>query len=281
MSTGWRNYYTTARLPLFVVNPASLQWDEGHQINWAALDDRYQEDAVIVKCVGVQAGGATAIVCTALTGPIPKGSMLYFGETGEFALLTAAAAAGATSLTVQALPQALEDGDEAYYSQNRPGKLIRAGTIMTFEGGYMIPRAMATVVTPTSIAGNIVTLNAHGVGDNEVLRVGGVTGNTGVNGVWEVEALDPNTFQLLGSLGSGAGAGTMTYLRAARGILGSNAFEGDRSAALSGRGLIIGGLIWRNVLPGAQANPTVFPTYCEELVRFGKFEFRTYLNSIA
>jgi hypothetical protein len=84
-------------------------------------------DAVVVT-VGAAgaAAGAVAIPVDALSGPIPTGTLLYFGA-GEFARLTAAAAAGAVSLAVEALPAALEAGDTATYTGVET-RAVRSGT---------------------------------------------------------------------------------------------------------------------------------------------------------
>lgn len=73
-------------------------------------------DAVVATVgAGGAAAGAVAVPVTALSGPLPNGTTLFFGGS-KFARLTAAAAAGATSLTVSALPTALVAGDTATYS---------------------------------------------------------------------------------------------------------------------------------------------------------------------
>jgi hypothetical protein len=91
-------------------------------------------EAVRVTVGGAAAAqGATSVPVTALTGPIPAGTVLYFGS-GEFARLTAAAAAGATSLTVEALPNALEAADTALYD---------AGVLRTVPSGTAIGRTLA------------------------------------------------------------------------------------------------------------------------------------------
>ena len=71
-------------------------------------------DAVVVVVSGPAAAAATSIPVNALSGPIPNGTVLDFG-TNKFARLTAAAAAGATTLTVAALPTALVANDTATY----------------------------------------------------------------------------------------------------------------------------------------------------------------------
>jgi hypothetical protein len=88
--------------------------------------------------VNVDAAGAaindTTVPVDALSGPIPSGTSLYFGASKKFALLTADAAAGATSLTVQALPTALVDADIAYYEPN---------TDKPIPSGYPMGRTLA------------------------------------------------------------------------------------------------------------------------------------------
>jgi hypothetical protein len=60
--------------------------------------------------------GETAITVTALSGPIPSGTVLQFSGAGAgFARLTAAAAAGATSLTVEALPEDIDNAATALF----------------------------------------------------------------------------------------------------------------------------------------------------------------------
>lgn len=90
------------------------------------------EDSVLVTVSGAGAAqGATAIpLASALTGPIPAGTILRFGAD-EYALLTSAAAAGATSLAVEALPAALEAADSTYYGgSGTRKKVVQSGTLL-------------------------------------------------------------------------------------------------------------------------------------------------------
>jgi hypothetical protein len=79
----------------------------------------------------------------ALSGPIPSGTVLNFG-TNKFARLTAAAAAGATSLTVAAIPTALVDNDTATYAGTLT-KLVPSGT---FLGRSIVERDAGTGFGP-------------------------------------------------------------------------------------------------------------------------------------
>lgn len=99
----------------------------GARLNAAAFG---APDAVTVLVgAGGAAQGATAVPVGALSGPIPAGTVLAF-DAGEFAKLTAAAAAGATSLAVEALPNALEANDTATYAGVRTDKPIPSGTFV-------------------------------------------------------------------------------------------------------------------------------------------------------
>lgn len=82
------------------------------------------KDAGIAKKLGglavveVDTGGAlaaaTSVPVVALTKSMPIGTVVEFGTRAKTATLTAAAAVGATSLTVSALPFALTAGDVGY-----------------------------------------------------------------------------------------------------------------------------------------------------------------------
>jgi len=87
------------------------------------------EDAVLVTVGANAAGAATSVTVTALLGPIPSGTLLYFGAA-KVAVLTAAAALGATTLTVAALPTALVSADAATYA-GIAAKAVRSGTLVS------------------------------------------------------------------------------------------------------------------------------------------------------
>jgi hypothetical protein len=118
-------------------------------------------DAVVVDVGAAGAAiGATTVPVGALSGPIPTGTVLWFSG-GKFVHLTAAAAAGATSLAVTALPTALVDADVATY----PGidaKLIVNGTLV---GRTFTERAANTDFGPAADADDEVFILVHDVTD--------------------------------------------------------------------------------------------------------------------
>lgn len=62
----------------------------------------------------------------------------------------------------------------------------------------------ATNATPI-----VITVAANsGLKTGDRIAIAGITGNTGANGIWEVEAVTATTFKLLGSVGNGTYGGT-------------------------------------------------------------------------
>lgn len=131
--------------PPFLVDKDQIVLDTGRQIAWEYLDARYAAGAFAVTLNGAAAAGAVSITVDALTQAVPEGTIIRF-DAGEFAYVTADAAAGATSIDVEALPVALEDNDVGYVDGN-PGLLgrqVKPGTVMAeMADGRMVPRAVA------------------------------------------------------------------------------------------------------------------------------------------
>lgn len=110
-------------------------------------------DAVVVTVGAAGAAqNATSVPVAALSGPVPSGTVLYFGGA-KVAQTTAAAAAGATSVTVAALPTALVQNDVATYA-GMGLKTIKAGTLIgrTFtERGNSVGFGPAVVASDDEI----------------------------------------------------------------------------------------------------------------------------------
>lgn len=89
----------------------------------------FKTDAVLVTVdTAGAAGNATSVPVLALPGPIPAGTLLDFGAK-KFARVNTLAAAGATSLVVDAIPTALVSGDVATYAGAATSKkTVYAGT---------------------------------------------------------------------------------------------------------------------------------------------------------
>lgn len=85
-------------------------------------------DSVLVTTTAIAAQAATTVAVTALSGPIPVGTTLYFGGA-KVAQLTAAAVTGAVALTVAALPTALAAADTARFAGSMV-KHVVSGTVI-------------------------------------------------------------------------------------------------------------------------------------------------------
>jgi hypothetical protein len=127
-----------------------------------------QTDAVVVTVGAAGAAiDAVSVPVDALSGPIPSGTVLDFGGK-KFARLTAAAAAGAVTLTTAALATALVDNDTATY----PGatgdiglKVVPSGTAI---GRTIAERDAGTGFGPAAAADDEVFLTAFDVLDPSV-----------------------------------------------------------------------------------------------------------------
>lgn len=131
-------------------------------------------DAVVVTANGAAAQNATSMTVDALSGAIPSGTILYFGS-GEFARLTAAAAAGATTLAVEALVNGIEDDDAATYAGTSGKKRVYAGTLL---GRTYAERDSGDAFGPAADADDEIFIVAYDIydlseiNDAEVLRGG-------------------------------------------------------------------------------------------------------------
>lgn len=121
-------------------------------------------DSVVVTVGAAGAiATATSIPVAALTGAIPSGTVLNFG-TNKFATLSAAAAAGATSLTVLAIPTALVSGDTARYA----GVGVRNVPSGTLLGRTITEREASTGFGPWASGDDEVYLLAFDVTDPSI-----------------------------------------------------------------------------------------------------------------
>ncbi len=139
---GWNTAYVSS--PAFVVDWNSIDRNTGRQIDWTRVPESYRAGAAYtVKANGAALAAAVAITVDPLPIALPVGTRLDFTGAGEFAILTAPAALGATSLTVEALDAGIEDNDEAtYLVSNSNKKVIPAGTVMCIiaANNKMVPR---------------------------------------------------------------------------------------------------------------------------------------------
>lgn len=287
------NYYT-GRAP-FILSPKSIIRDTGRQIDWDQVPEKYRSSAVKVTVNGAHAagvesvtvdalpgaipknaildfgvwedvtvtvsdgsitGGDTTLGVAALSGPIPKGAYLEFSG-GGYAVLDAAAAAGATSLTVEPLAA----------GAGLPGDTETA----TFQGGQKIAKLTAAAVAgATSITVEDLALPLED--DDEAHYYG-----TGAKTIQAGTVMAELSTGKIVPRADRPGSETATC------ILENTCVEDERSDALSGHGCIIGGVLFENLLPEATGSPAVIDsTFKSELQTAGVgtgFAFKQYANN--
>ena len=283
--------------PGFALDQNSLTRESGRQVDWGYVTDTYINEGDIVTATEVAAAGATEITVAALPGAIPVGTMLNFGtyapvtvtvndadvnatETSitvaalsgpipsgtvlkfsgagaGFAVLTADAAAEATTLTVEALPEDIDNAATALF----PGGTIQARVTAPAAAGET---TLTVDELQFAIADN-ATATVSGTGEPRTIKAGTVMAEL-ASGLVVPRAIIPGS-------------------ETAIGLIETDAVFGDKSAALSGYGVVVGGVIYENLLPDATGDPAVLPSaYKTELQTAGVgtgFAFRQYADDRA
>lgn len=65
-------------------------------------------------------------------------------------------------------------------------------------------QSTAAITGATNATPIVITSNGHGLANNDSVAITGVGGNTAANGIWSIQNVAANTFELAGSTGSGA-----------------------------------------------------------------------------
>lgn len=88
-----------------------------------------------------------------------------------------------------------------------------AGTVPDFDpllqaafnqASASLTGTIPSITAATNATPIVVTSTAHGLSNGDLINISGVLGNTAANGVWIVQAVTANTFELIGSVGNGA-----------------------------------------------------------------------------
>jgi hypothetical protein len=281
--------------PAFVVDQSSVVRGTGRQIDWDLLGDNFVVDPQTVKLNGAAAPGAvsltvdplpvdlnvgdvlefgtleqvtvtmnasalaaaTSITVLALSGPIPDNTLLDFG-TNKFARVNGAVAAGATSITVDAIPTALAGSEVA-----------------TFEGGVIL----AVVDAHADAGATSVTVEdlPLAIADDSVAIVPGQFGPLQETGRF----IKAGTVMDLLSSGMVVPSSLATAGVTAYGILLTNADQDAREDAATGYGIGIAGAFYENLLPEASGSPAVINSTwkTELLARGGQWLFEQYSDN--
>lgn len=292
--------YSYPSRPSFALDEHSIMLESGRQVDWDYVNDTYMDDADVVTTSAAAAAGATeltvealpgaipvgtmlnfgtyapvtvtvndadvnatetTITVAALSGPIPSGTVLKFSGAGAgFAMLTADAAAAATTLTVEALPEDIDNAATATFA----GGTIQARVTEPADAGD----TTITVDELQFAVADEATATVTGTGTPKTIRAGTVMCELAADGAG-ARKIVPRAIR----------PGAETSI----GLLRTDAVYGDKTEALSGYGLVVGGVVYENLLPDATGSPAVLPSaYKTELQTAGVgtgFGFRQYQDS--
>ena len=281
-----------------VADESSLERAGGHQIAWSLIT----ADADLEKRV------------TQLTvvGKTAAGLLVPRSVTQTLTSLTIASGTATAVKTAHGLAV----GDRITIAGATPSWLNATHTVATVADADTFTFAV-TPPTPAgdlkpvtlTIATDLVGLTAHGLAAGDVVEFPIITTTTGltvgqnyyvisggltadafkVSDTAGGSAVDLATnngtalMQIVAYAASRTASGTITVARAAVGILETNAAQNAQSHALSGYNLLVGGVLYENLLPDASGTPKVLPAaYKAELAAVGcTFKYQTYADNRA
>jgi hypothetical protein len=92
-----------------------------------------------------------------------------------------------------------------------PATVYRLFDIFEYDNGGVLAlqtvnwnQATGSITGATNATPIVITSNGHGLSNNDMVAIANVGGNTAANGIWSVDNVTANTFELEGSTGSGA-----------------------------------------------------------------------------
>lgn len=263
--------------PFFNVNESPQ--GEGGQIDWSRLPaDSFNIGKFTVKLAEAVDIGETAVNVDALLYALKKGTVLDFGTVvGQTVTVTASALAAATSITVSALAAPLLDNTLLDFGTNKLARVngdhAAGATTITVDA---IPTALAGNETATVVGGDkVLRLTADAAEGATSITVeppefaiaddseaqADKTGNTDGRLIPAGTIMCRTSAGLMIPRSVGSGSGTEVSTE----ILRSDAIENSPVAAKSGYGSIKGGGMYENLMPDADSSGDVSSTYKTEL----------------
>lgn len=79
-----------------------------------------------------------------------------------------------------------------------------AGTITLEALSWTQATGISAISGATNATPIVITANGHGLSNGDLVAIASVGGNTAANGIWSIDNIAANTFELAGSTGSGA-----------------------------------------------------------------------------
>lgn len=295
--------YTTYNIsmPQFVADPHSIMRNTGRQIDWSLVPVSYApgtDYTITVDDASADAGDTTVGVA-ALPVALPAGTVLDFGsyDAATVTIADAATAAGDTSVGIASFTGFLPSGTILDFGVDGSGNV----QIVKLDGDLDGTSSAVTTMTVVELAAAIVDASTATFPGGDIqakLTAAAAAAATSITveplpfGI--ANASTATYTQNSGGVGKRAiKAGTVMCAlssgkivpRANRpgsetaiGLLATEALEDSQAASLSGYGVIIGGVVYENLLP-EQSGGTISATYKSELQTAGVgtgFAFLSY-----
>lgn len=276
-----RTYYTGSSAGFIADHKSITRAPGGRQIDWDYVTAAYRDTSETITVNGDAAAGATSITVDALPVKVKAGTILNFGSLAPVTVTMndASVSAGDTSITVTALSGPIPAGTFLDFSGGTNAQVARVNTAAaagaTTLTVYPLDGTIANTQTATFPGGTIqARVTANAAAGATSLTVDELQFLVADDSTAILEGTDDYTV-LAGTVMAELSSGKVVP-RAIRpasetaiGLLESNASASDRSAALSGYGVIIGGAIFENLLPDANGGSTISSTYKTELQTAG------------
>lgn len=163
-------------------------------------------------------------------------------------------------------------------------KTVPAFTVVGKKAsGELVPRASTILLTSVSVTSNVATATAatgHGLAVGDTVFIAGAS-LAYVNGTKTIASVSGDTITFTATGANASATGTITLSWAAIGMIEATIVNGARGNALTGFGVVVGGVLYENLLPDATGTPKVLPAqYKTELTAAGcTFKFAQYGDS--
>jgi hypothetical protein len=288
-------------LPQFVADPHSITRNTGRQIDWSLVPLSYApgtDYTITVDDASADAGDTTVGVA-ALPVALPAGTVLDFGsyDAATVTIDDASITAGDTSITIASFTGFIPSGTLLDFGTGAGGnqqtvKLAAdldgtssAATTMTvvevaasiddastatFPGGDI--QAKLTAAAAAAATSITVEPLPFGIADTSTATYTQNSGGVGKRAIKAGTVMAELSSGLIVPRANRPGSET------AIGLLATEALEDSQAASLSGYGVIIGGVVYENLLP-EQSGGSLNATYKTELQTAGVgtgFAFLTY-----
>lgn len=276
-----RTYYTGSSAGFIADHKSITRMPGGRQIDWDYVTAAYRDTSATIQLSADAAAGATSLTVDALPVKVKAGTILNFGSLAPVTvtLNDGSVSAGDTSITVTALSGPIPAGTYLDFSGGTNAQVARVNTAAiagaTSLTVYPLDGTIANSTTATFNGGTLqARVTANAAAGATSLTVDELQFAIADDSTATLEGTDDYTV-LAGTVMAALTSGKLVpraiipNAETAVGLLESNATESDRSAALSGYGVIIGGAVYENLLPDANGGSTISSTYKTELQTAG------------